>query len=384
MHMRWPVSDMQALLAYSVRQPGGIRVDVDNQAEGIRRRGGDVQVVRDIAELRAGLRRLPDALVHVYGCLPSPTAWSMMLAAKAARRRLVWTPTFHPARRSMWRQRGALRVMEGFDFAAPHAARFTDAVVALTDEEADFFTHMGARCVRVIPPAVRSVAPLLSDAEKRTGRRDLGVGPGPLILSVGRSEGRKGLDFAAEVIAAVRGRHADATLLLIGTPADHRLAAVPGIRCTGWINDGLVDLAYGCADVTLVPSRYEAFSRVVIEAWAHSCPVVVTDGVALAPLVTRSGGAVVRYGDHESAADAIELLLVDRPRQRRVGAAGKAFVESSFLLDRVADQTVALYRQLLGGSGDNASPDAGEPMLIAGVGPSNRATGTRGTFRRQA
>jgi glycosyltransferase involved in cell wall biosynthesis len=375
---------MQALLAYSVRQPGGIRVDVDNQAEGIRLRGGQVQIVRDMAELRAGLRRLPEALVHVYGCLPSPTAWSMMVAAKAARRRLVWTPTFHPARRSMWRQRGALRVMEGFDFAAPHAARFTDAVVALTDEEADFFTRMGARCVRVIPPAVRSVTPLLSAAEKRAGRRDLGVGPGPLILSVGRSEGRKGLDFAADVIATVRRRHGDATLLLIGAPEDHRLAAVPGIVCTGWINDGLVELAYGCADVTLVPSRYEAFSRVVIEAWAHSCPVVVTDGVALAPLVTRSGGAVIRYGDHESAADAIELLLVDRARQRRVGAAGKGFVEARFLLDRVADQTVALYRQVLSGTGGIGAPDAAQLVLIAGVAPSNVVARTRGTVRRHA
>jgi glycosyltransferase involved in cell wall biosynthesis len=382
--MRWPASEMEALLAYSVRQPGGIRVDVDNQADGIRRRGGDVQVVRDIAELRAGLRRLPDALVHVYGCLPSPTAWAMMVAAKAARRRLVWTPTFHPARRRMWRQRGALRVMEGFDFAAPHAARFTDAVVALTDEEADFFTHMGARCVRVIPPAVRSVTPLLSDAEKGAGRRDLGVGPGPLILSVGRSEGRKGLDFAAEVIAAIRRRHSDATLLLIGTPQDHRLAAVPGIVCTGWINDGLVDLAYGCADVTLVPSRYEAFSRVVIEAWAHSCPVVVTQGVALAPLVTRSGGAAVRYGDHEGAAGAIEALLADRARQRRVGAAGRAFVEANFLLDRVADQTVALYRQVLGGAGTSTDADPAEPIVITGAAPNSLVARTRGTVRRQA
>jgi glycosyltransferase involved in cell wall biosynthesis len=342
---------VEALLAYSVRQPGGIRVDVENQADGVRRRGGDVQVVRTLAELRTGLRRLPRALVHVYGCLPSPTAWSMMATAKAAHRPLVWTPTFHPARRAMWRSRGALRVMEGFDRAAPHAARFTDAVVALTDEEADFFTVMGARCVRVIPPAVRSLTPVLSDAERREARRHLGVGTGPLIICVGRSEGRKGLDYAAQIITALRRQFEDTTLLLIGTPEDHHLAAVPGVVCSGWISDALVDLAYGTADVTLVPSRYEAFSRVVIEAWAHSCPVVVTEGVALAPLVARSGGAVIRYGDHTGAADQIAKLLVDRPLRRRIGAAGRAFVEADFLLDHAADQTVALYRQMTNGSG---------------------------------
>jgi glycosyltransferase involved in cell wall biosynthesis len=342
---------MEALLAYSVRQPGGIRVDVDNQAEGVRRRGGQVQVVHTVAELRAGLRRLPQALVHVYGCLPSPTAWSMMATAKAAHRPLVWTPTFHPARRLMWRSRGALRVMEGFDRAAPHAARFTDAVVALTDEEGDFFKRMGARCVRVIPPAVRSVTPVMTDTEKRSARRHLGVGNGPLIICVGRSEGRKGLDFAAAILTTLRDRFQDATLLLIGAPEDDHLATVPGVVCSGWISDMLVDLAYGCADVTLVPSRYEAFSRVVIEAWAHSCPVVVTEGVALAPMVARSGGAVIRYGDTAGAADDIARLLVDRRLRREIGAAGKAFVEAGFLLDSAADQTVALYRELADGSG---------------------------------
>lgn len=341
---------VEALLAYSVRQPGGIRVDVENQAQGIRERGGDVKVVRTLKELGSGLRELPRALVHVYGCLPSPAAWSMMAAAKAARRPLVWTPTFHPSRRHTWRQRGALRVMEGFDLVAPRAARFTDAVVALTDEEADFFSHLGAPVVRVIPPAVASLAVALSDDERRTARRRLCVGDGPLVLCVGRSEGRKGVDFAAAVIASIRRQIPDAMLLLIGTPVGHRLASLPGIVCTGWISDELVDLAYGCADITFVPSRYEAFSRVVIEAWAHGCPVVATDGVALAPLVKRSGGVVVPYGAAESAARAIADLLRDEARRRQVGAVGEALVEAGFLLDQAVDQTVLLYEQLAHGS----------------------------------
>ena len=164
-------------------------------------------------------------------------------------------------------------------------------------------------------------------------------------------EGRKGLDFAAEIIAKLRQRFEDATLLLVGTPEDHHLASVPGVVCSGWISDTLVDLAYGCADVTLVPSRYEAFSRVVIEGWAHSCPVVVTEGVALAPMVVRSGGAVVRYGDSAGAADDIARLMLDRRLRRKIGAAGRAFVEAGFLLDQAADQTVALYRQLADGPG---------------------------------
>jgi glycosyltransferase involved in cell wall biosynthesis len=236
--------------------------------------------------------------------------------------------------------------MQVFDLLAPHAAKFTDAVVALTDEEAAFFWRMGASRVRVIPPAVRSICPALSDQEMRSARRQLGVMGGPLVICVGRSEGRKGLPFAAQVIASVRHHLPDATLLLIGTPTDHPLSRLPGIVCAGWIPDELVEAAYGCADVTFVPSRYEAFSRVVIEAWAHGCPVIVTDGVALAPLVAKSGGAVVRFGDHRQAADALIRLLNDTAMQDQVGAAGRAFVQADFLLGNVVDQTAALYREL--------------------------------------
>jgi glycosyltransferase involved in cell wall biosynthesis len=338
---------VQALLAHSVQKAGGIRVDVENQAAGVRELGGEVGVIRNLPELARGLRQLPHALVHVYGCLPSPTAWAMMTMAKAARRPLVWTPTFHPLRRLMWRERGALRVMEAFDLLAPHAAKFTDAVVALTDAEAAFFSRMGASRVRVIPPAVRSISRALSDQEVRSARGRLGVpAVGPLVICVGRSEGRKGLPFAASVIASVRRDLPEATLLLVGAPTDHPLGRLPGIVCTGWISDELVEAAYGCADVTFVPSHYEAFSRVVIEAWAHGCPVVVTDGVALAPLVAKSGGAVVRFGDRREAADVIIRLLTDRAMHEQVGAAGMAFVEADFLLNHVVEQTVALYREL--------------------------------------
>jgi glycosyltransferase involved in cell wall biosynthesis len=68
-------------------------------------------------------------------------------------------------------------------------------------------------------------------------------------------------------------------------------------------------------------------------------------------MVASSGGAVVRYGDSAGAAGDIARLIVDRKLRRQVGAAGRAFVEAGFLLDRAADQTVALYQELADGTG---------------------------------
>jgi phosphatidylinositol alpha-1,6-mannosyltransferase len=236
--------------------------------------------------------------------------------------------------------------MEAFDLLAPRAARYTDAVVALTDVEAAFFSRLGASRVRLIPPAVRSTYPALSHEQLTSARRRLGVLEGPLVICVGRSDWGKGHPFAADVITSVRDHLPDATLLLIGVRTDHPLGRLPGVVCTGWLSQQTVQAAYGCADVTFVPSRYDSFSRVVIEAWAHGCPVVVTDGVGLAPLVARSGGPVVRFGIQRDASDAIIRLLKDKAIRDQIGAAGRALVQADFLLDHVVDQTVTLYREL--------------------------------------
>jgi hypothetical protein len=93
-------------------------------------------------------RRGPDTIVNVYGSLPSARTIAVMLLARLRGQRLVWTPVFHPARRSTWRNLRRYRVMAAFDAAAPRLARITQAVSAATEEEAAFFRSMGAPRVR--------------------------------------------------------------------------------------------------------------------------------------------------------------------------------------------------------------------------------------------
>ena len=57
----------------------------------------------------------------------------------------MWTPVFHPSRPGSWKGYGFLRVMQGFDLVAPRAARFADAVISATEQEAAYFRRLGAR-----------------------------------------------------------------------------------------------------------------------------------------------------------------------------------------------------------------------------------------------
>jgi hypothetical protein len=112
---------MGALLAHSVRQPGGIRIDLEKHAEGVTKLGGQVRVVPNLPELPPGLRRLPHPRVHVYGRLPSPTAWSMLSTAKAARQPPVSDGDLPPFEAPDWPDHPALRSTAAFDLVERHS-----------------------------------------------------------------------------------------------------------------------------------------------------------------------------------------------------------------------------------------------------------------------
>ena len=120
----------------------------------------------------------------------------------------------------------------------------------------------------------------------------------------------------------------------------------PGAAVTGWVDRDRAAAAYGCSDVLLVSSVYEGLPRAVVEAWSHELPVVVTDRVALAPLVRTGAGEVVRFGDPVAMAGALEGLLADPSRSRACGGAGRALVEAGFLLDDHVERTIAMYDEV--------------------------------------
>jgi glycosyltransferase involved in cell wall biosynthesis len=235
---------VDSLIVFREADPatGGLGIDIADMASGLTARGHRVEVMamrsqdgsqadlgRDVfvhalepwLRTRAGVafgltggarrivrRRVPRVL-HLYSCLPVHMHWAAALAARRAGIPLVWTPMLHPARAGLWRSHGvAGRAMAMWDACAPHAARWADAVCAATRAEAQLFTRMGAPRVALVPPAVHHVAPAPS-AEALELRTRLDVGARPLVLCVaGRPDRRKGLDYAACVIEALRRRRA--------------------------------------------------------------------------------------------------------------------------------------------------------------------------------
>jgi glycosyltransferase involved in cell wall biosynthesis len=105
------------------------------------------------------------------------------------------------------------------------------------------------------------------------------------------------------------------------------------------------------SDLFVLPSLSEGISITLLEAMGSSLPCVVTD-VGGNREVVRDGttGFLVPAGDHEALAARMEMLLLDDPMARTMGAAGRAVVEKEFNIEGTAAAYHDAYMELLGRS----------------------------------
>jgi glycosyltransferase involved in cell wall biosynthesis len=105
---------------------------------------------------------------------------------------------------------------------------------------------------------------------------------------------------------------------------------------------------YGAADVCVVPSHYEPFGLVAVEAMASGTPVIASDvGGLQFTIVNENTGLLVPPQDVVAFSNAIDRILGNPQWRTQLGQSGNRRVMSKFSWDGVASQLDALYTQLL-------------------------------------
>jgi len=181
-----------------------------------------------------------------------------------------------------------------------------------------------------------------------------------VILLPGRIRRRKGQLILIDALARCRGA-GDLRVVLagdaqVGDSYANEIAAAIRQHCLGHavvVAGHVQDMAaaYLAADVVVSPSTEpEAFGRVVAEAAAMERPVIATDhGGAREIVLPDISGFLVPPAGANGLAVALEKLVALGPAGRAaMGARGRAHVLRYFTLERMAAETLALYRELLG------------------------------------
>jgi glycosyltransferase involved in cell wall biosynthesis/O-antigen/teichoic acid export membrane protein len=110
---------------------------------------------------------------------------------------------------------------------------------------------------------------------------------------------------------------------------------------------------------TVLPSLSEGMPNAVLESLAHGRAVIASAVGGVPEILGRGGGVLVPPGDPEALADAMRALLADPALAAGLGAEGRAVVHDQFGTDRMVDESLRLYSQLLAGKSQRAARAVG-------------------------
>ncbi|HET8565276.1 MAG TPA: glycosyltransferase, partial [Solirubrobacterales bacterium] len=177
-----------------------------------------------------------------------------------------------------------------------------------------------------------------------------------LVLLVGRLVWEKGFHLALDALPGLIRRVGRVRFLVAGsgTAEDElreqaqRLGLMEHGTFVGWTGDDVLHSLYRIADLCLVPSIYEPFGLVALEAMASGCPCIVADTGGLREVVPHEeAGLRFRAHDPEALAEVAIRVLSDDELGRRLVAEAYEHLRR-FDWGDVAEQTAALYAELAG------------------------------------
>jgi len=177
-----------------------------------------------------------------------------------------------------------------------------------------------------------------------------------LVLLVGRLVYEKGFQLALDAMPGVIERVGNVRFLVAGSGTHEaelkaqaeRLGLSAHGTFVGWIGDDVLHSLYRMADLCVVPSIYEPFGLVALEAMASGCPCIVADTGGLREVVPMGERVGLRFngGDAEHLGVMIERLLVDRELRDRLVAEASEHV-LRFDWEDIAQRTRGIYDELL-------------------------------------
>lgn len=178
------------------------------------------------------------------------------------------------------------------------------------------------------------------------------TGRSGLVLAWGRIQYEKGFQVLARAVGELRYRVGGLECTIAGRgsylPELQSQIDVAGvgdiIELPGFVSDNQLRAATHQAGCIVIPSLYEPFGVVALEALASGAPLIVADTGGLAELVGGTGSALLfEPGNADELADCIERVLTDQALADSLVDRGRDLLEATYSWEAIASRTLAVY-----------------------------------------
>lgn len=181
----------------------------------------------------------------------------------------------------------------------------------------------------------------------------------PVVVMAARLLRDKGVFEFVGAANILRERGVDVDMRLIGSSDPGNPTSVTEAELERWEEEGVVTLMgyrtdiahqYASANVVCLPSYYgEGLPKCLVEAAACGRAVVTTDHPGCRDAIRPDeSGLLVPIKNKVALADSIQQLVESPDLRQRMGEAGRALAEEAFAIEKVVDQHLRVYEELLG------------------------------------
>lgn len=234
-------------------------------------------------------------------------------------------------------------------------ANRADALVtcstAMRREVAHLF-DLDAAAITVIHNGISSRGWRVVSSEVSSARQRYSPDGSPLLVFFGRLEWEKGVHDLVAALPRIRARHPGTRLVVAGkgrqeaelqaTARKHRVFR--SVDFVGHLTDRDLRATLAAADAVVLPSRYEPFGIVALEAAAVGAPLVASTAGGLGEVVVDGRtGVSFPPGDVSALASAVHRVLADPRAARARARAARGRLSVDFDWDRIASATASVY-----------------------------------------
>lgn len=324
------------------------------------------------AMIRAGtelLREWRPDVVHAHDWLVTHPAINL---AEAARVPLVGTiHATEAGRHSGWLSHPLSQQVHSVEWwLANRADELITCSQAMRAEVAHLF-DLNPFAIHVIHNGIEERAWQVSPDEIARARELHSPDGAPLLLYFGRLEWEKGVQDLLTALPRIRKGHAGTRLVIAGKGRQleplieqaRKLRVRRAVDFVGHLSDRDLRAVLCGADAVVLPSRYEPFGIVALEAAAAKAPLVASTAGGLGEVVIHGEtGLAFEPGDVEALVTAVDVVLADRGAAELRADAARARLAGDFDWARIAASTAEVY-----GNARAAGPQQlGRPKIATG------------------